>query len=40
MVAATALATPVLLLSAWLLWRGERPYVDTAQANARIDAAA
>ena len=40
MVAATALATPVLLVSAWLLWRGERPYVDTAQANARIDAAA
>jgi MFS family permease len=40
MVAATTLATPALLAAAWLLWRGERPYVDTAQANAAIDAAA
>jgi hypothetical protein len=40
MVAATALATPALLASAWLLARGERPYAETAAANARVDAAA
>ena len=40
MVAATALATPALLASAWLLARGERPYAETAAANARLDAAA
>lgn len=40
MVAATAVATPVLLVSAWLLWRGEQPYEQTAQANARLDAGA
>jgi MFS family permease len=40
MVAATAIATPALLVAAWLLARGERPYAETAAANARIDAAA
>jgi MFS family permease len=39
MIAATAVATPALLLSAWLLHRGETPYAQTAQANARADAA-
>ena len=39
MVAATTLATPALLASAWLLATGERPFAETAVANARIDAA-
>jgi hypothetical protein len=39
MIAATAIATPALLLSAWLLHRGETPYARTAEANARADAA-
>ena len=39
MMAATAVATPALLLSAWLVYRGEAPYVKTAQASARADAA-
>lgn len=38
MVAATAVATPALLAAAWLLWSGERPYAETAKANARLDA--
>ncbi len=39
MIAATAIATPALLLSAWLLHRGETPYARTAEDNARADAA-
>jgi MFS family permease len=37
MVAATALATPALLASAWLIYRGEHAYAATASANARAD---
>jgi MFS family permease len=39
MIAATALATPALLLAAWLLHRGEAHYALTAQASARADQA-
>lgn len=39
MIAATAIATPALLLSAWLLHRGEAPYARTAEANALADSA-
>jgi MFS family permease len=38
MIAATTLATPALLLSAWVLYRGEIPYAATAQATADADA--